>query len=267
MCYVLNTSFLTEAQLQDIVQKKATTALFRKCGFNCNTATAVKFDPPRIGGIGFRGLYTEQSVLLTCMVLNHLRIPGQANKLIRIALAWAQLASGVGFPILEYPDQAIPTMEDPLLNTIRSGLTHLNVSIRLHDNLVHPLSRQGDFYIMERLQAFGNFSKTESLRVKYCRLYLGLYLASDIIPPHGCSIINPSSFKGTLSKRPNTPSMKFSRQPRPDKDSWAQWRRALRFLFTSPGCNQLKLLSPSDHSIPTDLTPQSGISIDRVTPW
>jgi hypothetical protein len=167
MCYVLNTSFLTEAQLQDI-QKKATTALFRKCGFNRNTANAVKFGPPRIGGIGFRGLYTEQSLLLTCMVLKHLQIPGQANTLIRIALAWAQLASGVGFPILEYPDQAIPMMEDPFLNAIRSGLFHLNASIKLHDNLVRSLSRQGDFYIMERLQAFGNFSKTESLRVNYC---------------------------------------------------------------------------------------------------
>jgi hypothetical protein len=178
-----------------------------------------------------------------CMVLKHLRIPGQENKLIQIALAWAQLASGVGFPILEYPDQAIPTMEDPLLNAIRLGLTHLNASIRLHDNLVRPLSRQSDFYIMECLQAFGNFSKTESLHVNYCRLCLGVYLASDIIFPDGC-FINPSSFKGKLSKRPNTPSMKFPRQPRPDKDSWAQWRQALRFLFTSPKCNQLKLLVP-----------------------
>jgi hypothetical protein len=102
MCYVLNTSFLTETQLKGI-QKKETTALFRKSGFNRNTATAVKFGPPRLGGIGFRGLYTEQAVLLMCMVLKHIHIPGQANTLIRIALAWAQLASGVGFPILEYP--------------------------------------------------------------------------------------------------------------------------------------------------------------------
>jgi hypothetical protein len=266
MCYVLNTSFFTEAQLQDI-QKKATTALFSKCGFNRNTATAVKFGPPRIGGIGFRGLYTEQSVLLTCMVLKHLRIPGHANKLIRIALAWAQLASGVGFPILEYPGQAIPTMEDPLVNAIRLGLTHLNASIRLHDNQVCPLSRQGDFYIMERLQACGNFSKTESLRVNYCRLYLGVYLVSDIISPDGCSI-HLSSFTGTMSQRPNTPSIKFPRQQRPDKDSWAQWRRALRFIFTSPpGAINANSWSPLDHGIPKDLTPRSGISIDRVTPW
>jgi hypothetical protein len=96
---------------------------------------------------------------------------------------------------------------------------------------------------MERLQAFGNFSKKESLRVNYCRLYLGVYLASDIISPDGCSI-HPSSFTGTRSQRPNTPSMKVPRQQRPDKESWAQWRRALRFLFTSPRCNQRKLLVP-----------------------
>jgi hypothetical protein len=156
MCYVLNTSFLTEAQLTEI-QKKATTALFRKCGFNQNTASAVKFGPPSLGGIGFRSLYTEQSLLLTCMVLKHLRIPGQANTLIRIALAWAQLASGVGFPILQFPDQEIPTIEDPFLNGIRSGLTHLNASIRLHDSMIRPISRWGDFYIMEGIEAFGNF--------------------------------------------------------------------------------------------------------------
>jgi hypothetical protein len=134
-------------------------------------------------------------------------------------------------------------MEDPFLQGIRLGLSHLNASICLHDNLVRPLSRQGDFYIMERLQAFGNFSKTESLRVNYCQLYLGTYLASDIISPDG-STIHLSSFKGALSQRPNTPSVKFPRQAQPDKESWAQWRRALRFLFTAPRCTQLHLLVP-----------------------
>jgi hypothetical protein len=79
------------------------------------------------------------------MVLKHLRIPGQANTLTRIALAWSQLARGVGFPILEFPDQEIPTLEDPFLQGIRSGLSHLHAPIHLHDNLVRPLSRQGDF--------------------------------------------------------------------------------------------------------------------------
>jgi hypothetical protein len=178
-------------------------------------------------------LYTEQSLLLTCMVLKHLQIPGQANTLLRIALVWSQLASGVGFPIMEFPDQTIPTLEDPFLQELRSGLSHLHASIRLHDNLVRPLSRQRVFYIMERLHASGNFSNADSLRVNYCRLYLGAYLASDNISPNG-TMIHPSCFKGTLSQRFNTPSVRFPRQARPDKDSWVQWRRALRHLFTAP---------------------------------
>jgi hypothetical protein len=237
MCYVLNISFLTKEQLAEI-QKKATNALFRKCGFNKNTATAVKFGPLHLGGIGFRGLYTKQSLLLTCMVLKHLRIPDQAHTMIHIALAWSQLASGVGYPILESPTKALPTLEDPFLQGIRSGLSHLNASIWLHDDLVRPLAWQGDFYIMERLHAFGSFSKPDSLWVNYCRLYLGAYLASDIISRDGRQI-HPGSFRGTLAQRQNTPSVKFPRQVCPDKDSWAQWRRALHLLFTNPRCTQL----------------------------
>jgi hypothetical protein len=216
MCYVLNTSFLTEAQLTEI-QKKATTTLFRKCGFNQNTATAVKFGPPRIGGIGFRGLFTEQSLLVSCMVLKHLRIPGQANTLIRIALSWSQLASGAGFSILEFPEIALPTLKDPFLQGIRSGLTHLHASIRLHENGVHPLARTGDFYRMEGLEATGAFSAADLLRANYCRLFLGAYLASDVVSPDG-RFLHPGLFRGTVSQRPNTPSTKFPRhRPVPTK--------------------------------------------------
>jgi hypothetical protein len=56
--FVLNTSFLSKKQV-DQIQKKATQVLFRKSGFNRNTPTDVKFGPPRLCGIGFRGLYSE----------------------------------------------------------------------------------------------------------------------------------------------------------------------------------------------------------------
>jgi hypothetical protein len=67
--YVPNTSFLSKKQL-DQIQKKATQVLFRKSGFNRNTHTAVKFGPPNLCGIGFRGLYSEQSLLQQSMLLN-----------------------------------------------------------------------------------------------------------------------------------------------------------------------------------------------------
>jgi hypothetical protein len=232
MSYVLNTSFVSEDQLLTI-EKKATTALFRKCGCNRNTATFVKFRPPRLCGIGFRHLYTEQSLLLTCMVIKHLRIEGQAQHLFHISLSWAQLSSGVGVPILEFPDHAIPTLEDPFLQGIRAGMTRLSASIRLLDNFVRPLSRTGDFYLIDGLQSCGIFSASESLRVNYCRLYLVVYLASDVASPDGKTIL-PGMFRGSTAQRLNQPSVMFLHQARPDAASWTQWRRALRALFTAP---------------------------------
>jgi hypothetical protein len=58
MSYVLNTLFLSEKQLTAI-QKKANKVFVSKCGFNRNTANAVKFGPPTLGAIGFRILFTE----------------------------------------------------------------------------------------------------------------------------------------------------------------------------------------------------------------
>jgi hypothetical protein len=185
MTFVLNTLFLSEKQLLSI-QKHATRALFRKCGFNGNTVNAVKFDPPRIGGIGLRFLYTEQSLLSTCMLVKHLRIvPGQAHLMYQIMISWAQLATGVGFPILEFPESELPTLEDAFLIAIRASMTKLTASLRLHNNLIRPLAREGVFYLIERLQAIRLFTPKELLLANYCRLYLGVYQASDVVEQSG----------------------------------------------------------------------------------
>jgi hypothetical protein len=96
---------------------------------------------------------------------------------------------------------------------------------------------------MERIHASGSISKPDSLRVNYCCLYLWAYMASDITTPDGRQI-HQGSFQGNLAQHQNSPGIKFPRQGRPDKVSWAQWRRALRLIFTNPRCTQLRLLAP-----------------------
>jgi hypothetical protein len=95
-----------------MIQKKATQVLIRKSGFNQCTANAVKFGPPRLGAIGFRYLFTEQSLLQQWMLAKHLRTPGQPQHLYLICLSWAQLLCGLGLLLLEFPDLAAPTLED-----------------------------------------------------------------------------------------------------------------------------------------------------------
>jgi hypothetical protein len=234
---------LTRLFSPSMIQKKATQVLFRKSGFNMNTAIAVKFGPPKLCGIGFRRLYTKQSVLQQCMILKHLRTPGQPQHLYCICLAWAQLASGVGLPLLEFPELRVPTLEDEFLQSIRRGMVHTGSSLRLHLSLVRPLARADGFYIMEGLFALDELTPAEANREKYCRIFVGAYLASDIVSPDGMTIL-PEFFKGHLAQRANKPMVMLPRQARPDAKSWKQWRRALRLLFTKPRCTALTLLEP-----------------------
>jgi hypothetical protein len=155
MCYVLNTSFLSHEQLNTI-QKKATQVLIRKSGINQCTANAVKFGPPRLGAIGFRYLFTEQSLLQQCMLVKHLRTPGQPQHLYLICLSWAQLLCGLGLPLLEFPALAAPTLEDAFLESIRADMVHTSSSLHLHLSLVRPPARANAFYFMEGLQSLRN---------------------------------------------------------------------------------------------------------------
>jgi hypothetical protein len=145
------------------------------------------------------------------MLVKHLRIPGQAYLLYQILISWAQLATGVGFPILEFPESDLPTLEDAFLIAIRAGMTKLTASLRLHNNMIRPLAREGGFYLIEGLQAIGLFTPKELLLASYCRLYLGVYQASDVVSPDGLRL-HHGMFTGTLQLRPHTPSGIFPRQ-------------------------------------------------------
>jgi hypothetical protein len=184
MSYALNMSFLSEKQLA-ARQKKANKVLVSKCGFNRNTVNVVIFGPPTLGAIGFRILFTEQSLLHQCMIVKHLQTADQPQNLYLICLSWAQLHSGHGLPLLEFPEIEDPTLEDAFLQSIQVGMVHTGLSLRLHLSLVRPLARNNDFYVIEGLQSLEKLSPAELLKTNYRRLYLGVYLVSDAVTPDG----------------------------------------------------------------------------------
>lgn len=177
------------------------------------------------------------------MLLKNLRVSGQANTLLQIAISWAQLASGMGTPLLEAPNVAVPTLEDPYLISIRAGLTHLSASLRLKETYIRPLAREGDFYLMETIIATGKFSKQSLNRINYCRDFVRVYLASDAVLPAG-SELDPHVFHGRRTQCSGQPGLSYPRQSRPDEHSWKLWRRALRLIFTKPCSRDLQLLHP-----------------------
>jgi hypothetical protein len=159
-------------------------------------------------------------------LIKHLRTPGQPQDLYLICLSWAQLLCGIGLPLLEFPDLAAPTLEDEFLQSLRTGMVHTNASIQLHLSLVCPPARANDFYFMEGIQSLEKMTPAALFKVNYCRLFCGVYLASDAVLPSGTHV-NKTLFLGQVHRSHTKPGIKFPRQKRPDASSWKQWRRAI----------------------------------------
>jgi hypothetical protein len=65
-------------------------------------------------------------------------------------------------------------------------------------SLVRILARTHDFYIIEGLQLLEQMTAADLNRANYCRIFLGVYLASDVVTPDGTHLL-PGLFKGSLT--------------------------------------------------------------------
>ena len=83
--YVLVLSSFTRKQYHHI--SSAPTAIFlQKCGFNSTMHCSIVFGPRRIGGLGFKNLYTTQGILHTIKLMQTLQTPGQPRMLLTLLL-------------------------------------------------------------------------------------------------------------------------------------------------------------------------------------
>jgi exonuclease III len=229
MTYVLPTCYLSEKQLRKIEQR-AISATLCKGGFVSTFPRRVVFGPQRFGGIAMRPLTIEQLIQQVQMVLKHLRCPGECHALLRIMLSWAQLGTGMGFPLLGSPGKFVPHLECKLTQSIRSGLASVGAHIDSLETFLFLPRRAFDCHIMDEICSCKQFTAPQIQRINACRLYLQATLLSDIATPCG-RFIHPAYYKGTRSARINWPTLQYPRQAKPDKTSWAFWRKGLQLTY------------------------------------
>ena len=128
MTFVLPTCYLDDKQLHKI-EKRAISATLCKGGFVSSFPRKVAFGPHKYGGIAMRPLRIEQLIQQVQMVIKHLRCPGQCHSLLRIMLVWAQLGTGMGFPLLASPEKNVPHLECKWTESIRTGLANIGARI------------------------------------------------------------------------------------------------------------------------------------------
>ena len=92
------------------IQKQIKSPLLQKCGYNCNSPTAVVYSLQAHGGIGLHSLYMEYSISCINAFLTSLCSTGKLSQLSRIALAWAQHVASTSVLILKDAHTKLPQL-------------------------------------------------------------------------------------------------------------------------------------------------------------
>jgi hypothetical protein len=225
MSFALPTNYLTKKRLKKIEQR-AIGATLCKGGFVSTYSGQVAFGPQLYGGKAMRPIKIEQLIQQVQAVMKHLRCPGE----IRIAFAWAQLATGMGFALFEWPEKEVAHLECDWMQSLRTGLASIAARIECVEEHVFKHRRMGDVHIMDQICDSDSFTDIQIWKINACRLFLQVTLLSDIASPCGYNI-ESTYYKGAIQDRTNWPTVQYPRQEKPDKTSWSLWRRALHIHY------------------------------------
>ena len=114
------------------VQTKVMSIIIPQCGYNSkNTQRSIIYGPHRLGGTGFRHLYTEQGILQIIYFLRHWCVQFQIGKLFRCTISWLQFSIGVFYSVLAQPTTSLPHLELKWVASMRIFLAEQKLTIQL----------------------------------------------------------------------------------------------------------------------------------------
>jgi exonuclease III len=228
VAYPLASGFIQPKKLA-AVDRKLKQVLLPKLGYARNSNIPVVFGPVQYAGIHLRQQPVEQGLLQIKLFLKHWRAGNTAGTLLRIAIAWAQLLSGSGSPILEDTSTQFPQLSIlRWITSLRAFLQTINAKLILDTRFVTPIQRQGDIHLTDLFMRQTSFKPSHLAPLTACRLYLQVVMLSDIVIPSGFEI-EATCFEQTRPLHSSIHSL-FPYQINPSKSAWDLWKRYLRKL-------------------------------------
>eukprot|EP00957_Ditylum_brightwellii_P096574 7355284-Ditylum_brightwellii.AAC.1 len=114
------------------------------------------------------------------------------QKLLQIAVVWAQHQSGISEPILWDTISMLPHLEARWLPSLHSYLCVTGLNLQLSYTGIYPPQHKYNQHIMSTVINCKAFKLHKVKHINYCRLYLGATTLSDITlvdgeildPPH-----------------------------------------------------------------------------------
>lgn len=198
-------------------------ATLPRLGLNRNFPRAVIYGPTRFGGLAFPHLYTEQGLLHLKWLIFFARNMRQTSTLFNITLRHTQLEAGIGVSIMKLNPKLSYLTESWLTHTI-SFLHQNEISLILTTEWIPPIQREHDLHIMDLMLDF-QVTPKELLHINQCRLYLQVYLLSDIFTANGKEVDN---WVTNSSSNPRRSTWRLPAQQKPSNHSWNIWKTALK---------------------------------------
>ncbi len=196
-------------------------------GYNWKTSRSILHGPSELCGGNFLPLYTIQGEGQILQFLKFWRTKTDTGKLLRVAVAWIQLHTGVGLSLLDNVTTVIPYMATRWLPSLRTFIASINSTIQLDRNYVPPIQRVHDEYIMDTLLQSGAFTVAQIKTLNYCQLYLQVVTVSDICHANGTHVD-----AGYISGCPTLLSSQTNwitiNKARPADKHWVLWQLATR---------------------------------------
>jgi hypothetical protein len=161
--------------------------------------------------------------------VKHWSHPTDPGLLLRVAVAWAQLNSGVCYSIFQDVVSPLPHLESRWLRSVRDFLRLIQGTLRLDRPSIPEIQRVNDSFIMDHVLERGNFSSKDIQRINYCRLYYQAVTVSDISNASGTSLC-PGIRIGEYTFWSGFTQYHSTNQAKPDRATWRIWSKALDLI-------------------------------------
>jgi hypothetical protein len=112
---------------------------------------------------------------------------------------------------------------------MRAFLGTIDAQLEVDQSFVPDRQRENDFYLMDLAMSSDVFTAKQLRQVNYCRLYLQVVTASDVVLPSGYQL-DESLRAGDLDLSSSTTRFVRVTQGKPNKKTWAQWSRLMNLI-------------------------------------
>jgi hypothetical protein len=221
------------------VSKRMVRAIIGAMKMNRSSPRVLAFAPKELLGLGMRHHFTTQGTMQIKQIIQHVRQQDDNGKMFNMIFHHAQLLAGTQFPLLQYPNQRLPHIQESFIVAICQFLARCNANIVITDLYTLGPLRENDINLTNAVMEVKN-NNASIIRFNQVRLYLQVTWLSEICNVQGTKILPEFLDHTDCSDIPSQSMLQWPNQGLRPKKSWTQWNYHVKTRKTSRHNHRIK---------------------------